>query len=127
MYRLDPARTDLALEFKARPFGRHSAELQRILNLFRSAPPERNWCLVCRRPHREWVLARFGASTREPVEILGPTFATLEQAEWHVFKLRWQKHCGSDGLPALLSMFTNRNLCPRIRHCAIRRLKTAAG
>jgi len=37
-YHLDPARTDLALEFKARPFGRHSAELQRVLNLFRSAP-----------------------------------------------------------------------------------------
>jgi len=94
MYRLDPARTDLALEFKARPFGRHSAELQRILNLFRSGPLGGNWCLVCRRPHREWVLARFGPTARDPVEIVGPAFSSLEEAEWHVFRLRWEQHGG---------------------------------
>jgi hypothetical protein len=96
MYRLDPTRTDLALEFKARPFGRHSAELQRVLNLFRSAPLASNWCLVCRKPHREWVLARFGATAREPVKTLGPVFTSLAAAEWHVFKLRWREHSGRE-------------------------------
>ena len=95
-YHLDPARTDLALEFKARPFGRHSAELQRVLNLFRSAPLARNWCLVCLKPHAEWTLARFGDSARDPVEILGPVFTSLAAAEWHVFKLRWKQHGGGE-------------------------------
>ena len=96
MYKLDPIRTDLALEFKARPFGRHSAELQRVLNLFRSAPLSGNWCLVCRKPHEEWVLARFGKSARDPVTILGPVFTSLAAAEWHVFKLRWRHYTGEE-------------------------------
>jgi hypothetical protein len=94
VYRLDPTRTDLAAEFRARPYGRHSAELQRILNLFRSAPLAGNFCLVVTKPHREWTLARFGATSREDVELIGPTFTSLEAAEWHVFKLRWHQHSG---------------------------------
>src|SRR5262245_36675518 len=96
MYRLDPGRTDLALEFKERPFGRHSAELQRILNLFRSAPFAGNYCLVCRKPHAEWMLARLGETPRDPVTILGPVFTSLAEAEWAVFKLRWKQHSGQD-------------------------------
>jgi N,N-dimethylformamidase len=96
MYQLDPTRTDLALEFKARPYGRHSAELQRILNLFRSTPLAHNWCLVCRQPHAEWVLARFGATARDPVEIFGPVFTSMAEAEWHVFKLRWEQFSGEE-------------------------------
>jgi hypothetical protein len=96
MYKVDPSRTDLALEFKAQPFGRHSAELQRVLNLFRSAPLSGNWCLVCRKRHAEWVLARFGESARDPVTIVGPVFTSLSSAEWHVFKLRWRQHTGKE-------------------------------
>ena len=94
MYTVDPSRTDLALEFKSRPFGRHSDDLQRMLNLFRSGPLPGNYCLVCTKPHREWALARFGQSSREPVDLLGPTFGSLAEAEWAVFKLRWQRHTG---------------------------------
>lgn len=94
MYKIDPSRTDLALEFKSTPFGRHSDELQRILNLFRSEPLPGNYCLVCTKPHREWALARFGKSSRDPVDLLGPTFGSLAEAEWAVFKLRWQRHTG---------------------------------
>jgi hypothetical protein len=94
MYTVDPSRTDLALEFKSRPFGRHSDELQRILNLFRSDPLPGNYCLVCTKPHREWALAKFGQSSRDPVDLLGPTFGSLAEAEWAVFKLRWQRHTG---------------------------------
>src|SRR5437867_705679 len=94
MYTVDPSRTDLALEFKSRPFGRHGDELQRILNLFRSDPLPGNYCLVCTKPHREWALAKFGQSSRDPVDLLGPTFGSLAEAEWAVFKLRWQRHTG---------------------------------
>jgi hypothetical protein len=94
MYKLDPSRTDLALEFKSKPYGRHSAELQRVLNLFRSDPLPENYCLVCTMPHREWALARFRQTSREPVDLLGPLFGSLEAAEWAVFKLRWQRHTG---------------------------------
>ena len=51
MYKVDPSRTDLALEFKSKPYGRHSDALQRILNLFRSDPLPGNYCLVCTKPH----------------------------------------------------------------------------
>jgi hypothetical protein len=40
------------------------------------------------------VLARFGATSRDPVEILGRIFTSLPEAEWHVFKLRWQQFTG---------------------------------
>ena len=96
MYRLDPARIDLAREFRARPYGHHSAELQRVLNLFRSTPLARNWCLVCLTPHREWALARFGATARDPVEMVGPVFTSLAEAEWHVFNLRWAEFGGGE-------------------------------
>ncbi len=94
MYKVDRSRTDLALEFKSKPFGRHSAELQRILNLFRSDPLPGNYCLVCTKPHGQWALARFRQTSREPVDLLGPVFSSLEAAEWAVFKLRWQRHTG---------------------------------
>jgi len=68
--------------------------LQRILNLFRSAPVPGNYCLVVTKPHREWTLARFGATLREDVTLIGPSFTSLEAAEWHVFKLRWEHHTG---------------------------------
>jgi hypothetical protein len=94
VYKVDPDRVDLALEFKAKPYGRHSDELQRILNLFRSDPLPGNYCVVCTRPHREWALARFRRTSRESVDLLGPVFTSLAQAEWEVFKLRWQRHTG---------------------------------
>lgn len=76
------------------PYGRHSDELQRILNVFRSQPLEGNYCVVCVKPHQEWVLARFGASSRVRPTITGPSFSSLADAEWHVFKCRWKDHTG---------------------------------
>lgn len=94
MFKVDPSRVDLAHEFKARPYGRHSDELQRILNLFRSDPVAHNYCVVCTKPHEQWALARFRATSREPVDLLGPVFSSLADAEWAVFKLRWHRHTG---------------------------------
>ncbi len=36
MYRFDANRLDLAREYKARPFGEHSPDLQYLLNLMRT-------------------------------------------------------------------------------------------
>ena len=72
MFAIDPRRTDLALEFKRRPFGPHSPELQAVLNVLRGAVHCQNLLLVCTRPH----------------------------AEWHAFRVRWQAVTGQ-ALPAL--------------------------
>jgi len=93
---IDPTRTDLAREFRRVPYGRHSPELQRILNLMRSRPLAGNYCVVCRVPHREWVLARFRETSREAPEVIGPSFSRLADAEWHVFKLRWRDITGEE-------------------------------
>jgi hypothetical protein len=92
MVKVDASRIDLAREFREKPYGRHSDELQRILNLFRSAPLPGNFCIVCIKPHQEWALGRFGTTSREPVKFLGPVFKSLEEAEWAVFKMRWFEH-----------------------------------
>ena len=39
MIDIDPRRVDLAREFRARPFGVHSGDLQLVLNRMRSQPP----------------------------------------------------------------------------------------
>jgi hypothetical protein len=57
MFEIDPRRTDLALEFKRRPFGPHSPELQAVLDVLRGPLHWRNFLLVCTRPHAEWRLA----------------------------------------------------------------------
>jgi N,N-dimethylformamidase len=92
--RLDPSRLDLAAEFKARPFGGHSPALQDLLNLMRSAPIEGKHFLYMTKPHREWTLARMSAAPPLKPILVGPAFTRIEDAEWHVFKLRWQALSG---------------------------------
>ena len=67
MYRIDPDRTDLAEEFRANPFGPHSAELQKMLNVMRWEPIEGKYVLVNTVPHREWCLAQLPARRGIPV------------------------------------------------------------
>ncbi len=63
MFRIDPARTDLAREFKGRPFGIHSADLQAVLNYMRTHPAKGNYLLREIAPHRQWMLVEM---TDEP-------------------------------------------------------------
>ena len=60
MYEIDPERLDLAHEFKARVYGRHSGELQRVLNRMRGGVNAGRYVILCTKRHREWVLARMG-------------------------------------------------------------------
>jgi hypothetical protein len=97
MYKIDPARTDLAEEFKAKPFGPHGAELQKVLNVMRWEPLEGKYVLVCTKPHKEWCLGQLPGKRGVPVKLYEDvTFGDLGDAEWHIFKLRWKKHTGQD-------------------------------
>jgi len=94
--RIDPTRLDLVREFRARPFGGHSVELQQILHRMRSGAMAGRHFLYMTKPHAEWTLARM--STDPPLRpILTDTvFTDLAEAEWHVFKLRWNALTGAE-------------------------------
>jgi hypothetical protein len=86
----------LAQEFRANPYGRHSAELQRILNRMRNTPFAGRLVLVQEERGMTYRLARLGATPADPLGYTSDTFATMEEAEWAVFKLRWHDLFGSD-------------------------------
>jgi hypothetical protein len=93
-FRVDPSRVDLAREFKQKIYGRHSGDLQRILNLFRSEPQQEQYVLIREARHGPWALAQYDATSPEIPHRVGPVFASCEEAEWAVFKLRWKRHTG---------------------------------
>jgi hypothetical protein len=95
MFRIDPSRRDLAAEFKAKPFGPHSGELQRVLNLMRSQPLPGRHALLTLVPRREWALIRLGEARSGRFELVeGVRYHSPEQAEWDVFKRRWEALTG---------------------------------
>lgn len=81
-------------EFKQNPIGHHSPDLQRLLNRLRGAPMADKHCLVVVDPNRQWRLAKTTGIRGEPVKLLPQRFTNLVDAEWHVFKLRWQALTG---------------------------------
>jgi N,N-dimethylformamidase len=86
----------LAQEFRARPHGRHGAELQRVLNRMRSEPFAGGYVLVQEHRGQPYRLAQLGATPCDPISYTGDTFTTLAEAEWVVFKLRWRRLFGTD-------------------------------
>ncbi|MGH6919895.1 MAG: hypothetical protein ACREJ0_19585 [Geminicoccaceae bacterium] len=97
-YKIDPRRDrDVVDEFRQKPIGHHSPNLQRVLNTLRGGPLRGKYVLVCTRPFREWVLARHPGERGKSVELLREhTFASKEEAEWAVFRMRWKEHTGED-------------------------------
>jgi len=95
VYAFDSSRLDLAREFKARPFGVHSPDLQYLLNLMRSRETAGRYVLVMTRPHAQWTLARLTDGNHGPPVLTNTTFDSLEAAEWVVFKLRWEALAGA--------------------------------
>jgi N,N-dimethylformamidase len=96
MYDIDPTRIDLAEEFKRQPYGRHSAELQRVLNRMRSEPFEGHYVLLRDGRFGPWRLARLGRRPQDPMTETGHVFTDRKQAEWVVFKLRWKNLTGQE-------------------------------
>jgi len=97
MYDIDPERLDLAREFKACIYGRHSGELQRVLNRMRGGGNAGRLVIVCTKRHREWTLARMGQRPGDPLQpVPGHLFRSDAEAEWAVFKLRWHELTGRE-------------------------------
>ncbi len=87
----------LAREFRDRPFGRHSAELQLLLHQMRSEPIAGKPFLFMSKSQEEWVLGRYDDSVPPvPVVDWDVAFSDLEDAEWHVFKHRWRVLFGDE-------------------------------
>nr|WP_309502776.1 hypothetical protein [uncultured Roseovarius sp.] len=95
IYEVDPRRVDLAREFRDNPQGPFSHELQCVLNRMRSGPLDGKWVLYPIVETGQWALAQIPAERADPLIIHNDVlFDARSDAEWHVFKLRWQEITG---------------------------------
>ena len=84
-------------EFRAKPVGKHSPALQRVLNAMRGVPQQGKFVLVCVTPHREWVVGRLTGVRGDSVKIIPDLRVTdLNAAELAIFRRRWKQHTGAD-------------------------------
>ena len=84
-------------EFRQNPLGPHSPNLQRVLNRMRGGSRSGKYCLICTKPFAEWQLGRMSGRRGVPVApIAGEVFTNLAEAEWAVFRRRWQELTGED-------------------------------
>ena len=86
---IDPKRLDLAAEFRARPFGRHSPDLQGLLDTMRRAENCQDLILVSIAPGR-WVLGERQPDFKPPRLFEDEVFTSLEAGEWAAFRRRWR-------------------------------------
>lgn len=97
MYQIDPARTDLAQEFRDNPGGPHSPELARVVNRLRLLPMAERHILICVERGRRWMLARLPAERGAPIERFEDrVFTDYDAAAWEVFRRRWQTATGEE-------------------------------
>jgi len=92
---IDPERLDLAAEFRARPYGRHSPELQVLLDTMRRAENCQDLMLVSIAPGR-WVLAERQPDFKPPRLLEDEVFDSLEAGEWSAFRRRWRALTGRE-------------------------------
>jgi hypothetical protein len=92
----DPSRSDLRDAFRARPFGRHGAELQALLNLMRSGEHGMNLLLVHVAWDR-WLLAERLPDGAPPRLVPGKVYRSRIEAELDVFDMRWARLAGLAG------------------------------
>ena len=96
MYQVDPKALHLAQEFNAQPIGKHSAELQKVLNLFRGEAMKDKYVLVCTEPHKRWVLSQLTGVRGEKIRMTNHVFTDINEAERFVFKVRWKEYTGKE-------------------------------
>jgi len=96
MYQIRPEDRNVVEEFRRNPIGPHSPQLQRVVNLFRGAAMAGKHVLVCRVPHKEWVLGQLTGKRGEPIQMTNQVFHSIDEAEWYVFRQRWKLHTGED-------------------------------
>jgi len=96
---IDATRLDLVEEFRRRPRGPHGEELQKLLHRMRWAGDSKTgggrYVLVVKTPGQEWLLGRLPLERGKPIEVMGNRlFTSVAEAEWEVFKLRWEALTG---------------------------------
>ena len=90
-YDLDPSRIDLAREFRANIRGPYSPDLQKLLVRMRWGPVAGRYALLVVEPGARWKLVRLPDARGQKAEVFDDVeFTSLDDAEWHVFRLRWQ-------------------------------------
>lgn len=90
---IDPRRLDLAAEFRAKPFGRHSPELQALLDIMRRAENCQDLILVSVEPGK-WVLGERQPDGKPPRLFEEQIFDNREAGEWAAFRRRWEVLAG---------------------------------
>lgn len=95
---IGPHRTDLAAEFREKPFGNHSPDLQALLDHMRGGPIHGKYFLWLMDDHSKWKLARFSETPPLTPEAVpdGPVFDNIEDAERYVFVKRWTDLFGAE-------------------------------
>ncbi|MCO5161787.1 MAG: hypothetical protein M9939_11660 [Mesorhizobium sp.] len=94
-YPIDPARLDLIEEFRRKPKGPHSAELLKVVHRMRWSGEGGRLGVTPVDPGRVWMLVELPAVRGGPIRRLPDyTFTSLEDAEWAVFKIRWEAITG---------------------------------
>ena len=93
-------RHDLVEEFRAAPLGPHSDALLHLLTVIRSVPAAGKYVLVEIEPDQSWMLATLpGERGQGPTPMPEYRFDSLQEAEWTVFRLRWQYWTGQELKP----------------------------
>ncbi len=54
---------------------------------------EGKYCLIVTKPHKEWELGQ-QRGRGNPVKRLGVKFTNRDEAEWEIFKRRWERYTG---------------------------------
>ena len=88
MFKIKSEHTHLAVEFKARPYGHHSPELEAALDVLRCVNPEGK-LIVVRTGTHEWTVAHLEGEPPRAVLHQDCRLETPEAAEWAMFKIRW--------------------------------------
>ena len=101
-FRVDPARLDLAAEFKANIYGRHSGDLQRILNAFRSEAQAGQYVLIREGRHGPWALAEYDPRPGQVPGNSGPSSKPRPRRNGP------SSSCAGSGTPARPSSSTER-------------------
>jgi len=53
--------------------------------------------LFCRTPHKEWLIGQMAPQVADPVLLEEDrVYASVEEAEWEVFRRRWKIVTGQD-------------------------------
>jgi hypothetical protein len=91
---LSPEERAAIEEFRCKPVGQHSAFLQQRINIMRGEAVEGKYILLCTKPHKEWVLAQMNGRAKPLTIHSNVVFHDIIEAEYEIFRRRWERHFG---------------------------------